>query len=552
MTKRTALTPWFLSAPALLLFLLLLLVPLVMTFILSFNSFSFYGGIKPTIGLGNYANVLGDSYFYEIFLRTFLIALSTTAICAVIGVPQAYFLFRMNPFLRSIMILIVLGPLLVSVVVRTLGWEIILSNNGIINKALSALGLTEYPVRMMYTTTGIVIALVHVMVPFMILSVWAALQRQDPATVSAAEVSRSGTAHRIPADRVAAGDAGHPVGFADRLFSVCERFRHAGHSRRTPHQGRLDHRLRPVPQHARLAARGGDRHGSARFGAGRHAVVEPPRRTTLRGGFRMRRNGPFALVFSALFAIFMLAPLVVVIGVSLTPKGFLEFPPSGISLRWFDAILANPQFITSAWISLELGVASASLATILAIPAALAIGRGRFAGRDALQALFLSPLTVPTVVLGIAFLRFLTLVSLNGTFVGLMLCHVVIIMPFVLRLVLASVVGLDRSVEKAAISLGASHWTVFYRVTLPAIIPGVIGGWVLAFITSFDELTVTIFIVNPTTTTLPVRLFNHITQTTDPLVASVSTIAIIFTVVLMLIVDRIYGLDRLLIGEGAR
>ncbi len=187
MTKRPALTPWFLSAPALMLFLLLLLVPLVMTFILSFNSFSFYGGIKPTIGLHNYTDVLGDSYFYEIFLRTFLIALSTTVICAVIGVPQAYFLFRMNPLLRSIMILIVLGPLLVSVVVRTLGWEIILSNNGIINKALSALGLTDYPVRMMYTSTGIVIALVHVMVPFMILSVWAALQRQDPATVSAAE-----------------------------------------------------------------------------------------------------------------------------------------------------------------------------------------------------------------------------------------------------------------------------------------------------------------------------------------------------------------------------
>ena len=187
MTRRAALTPWFLSAPALLLFLLLLLVPLVMTFILSFNSFSFYGGIKPTIGLANYRDVLGDVYFYEIFLRTFLIALSTTAICAVIGVPQAYFLFRMNPLLRSVMILIVLGPLLVSVVVRTLGWEIILSNNGIVNQALSALGLTEYPVRLMYTSTGIVIALVHVMVPFMILSVWAALQRQDPATVSAAE-----------------------------------------------------------------------------------------------------------------------------------------------------------------------------------------------------------------------------------------------------------------------------------------------------------------------------------------------------------------------------
>ena len=93
---------------------------------------------------------------------------------------------------------------------------------------------------------------------------------------------------------------------------------------------------------------------------------------------------------------------------------------------------------------------------------------------------------------------------------------------------------------------------MFRRITLPAIVPGIVGGWVLAFITSFDELTVTVFIVNPATTTLPVKLFSHITQTTDPLVASVSTVTILFTVALMLIVDRIYGLDRLLIGEGSR
>lgn len=266
----------------------------------------------------------------------------------------------------------------------------------------------------------------------------------------------------------------------------------------------------------------------------------------------MTRNGPLALAFNAVFATFMVAPLVVVIGVAFTPEGFLEFPPSGLSLRWFYAILDNPDFIDAAWISLQLGLASATLATVLALPAALAIGRGRFAGRDALQALFLSPLTVPTVVLGIAFLRFLSLFGVNGTFVGLTLCHAIIITPFVLRLILASVVGLDRSIEQAATSLGASDWTVFRRITLPEIMPGVIGGWVLAFITSFDELTVTVFIVNPTTTTLPVRLFSHITQTTDPLVASVSAVTIFFTIALMLFVDRLYGLDRLLSGEGAR
>jgi len=266
----------------------------------------------------------------------------------------------------------------------------------------------------------------------------------------------------------------------------------------------------------------------------------------------MRHNSIFPALFMMLFAIFMLAPIVVVIGVSFTPEGFLEFPPSGISLRWFRAILDNPDFIAAGWISLKLGFWAATFATGLAVPAALAIGRGQFKGREALLALFMSPLMVPTVILGIAFLRFLTVIGLNGTFVGLMLCHVIIITPYILRLVLASVVGLDGDAEKAAAALGASDWTIFRRVILPSIVPGIVGGWVLAFITSFDELTVTVFVVNPSTTTLPVRLFSYIAQTTDPLVASVSTVTIIFTVMLMVFVDRIYGLDRLLIGEGKK
>lgn len=179
--------PWLLSAPALILFAVLLIVPLIMTFLLSFNSFDFYDGIGSDMSLANYREVLGDTYFYEIFGRTFAIALATTVICVVIGVPQAYFLNRMTPFWRSVMVLITLGPLLISVVVRTLGWAILLGNKGVINTFLTDLGLIERPIRMMYTSGGIVLALVHVMIPFMVLAVWASLQRQDPATETAAK-----------------------------------------------------------------------------------------------------------------------------------------------------------------------------------------------------------------------------------------------------------------------------------------------------------------------------------------------------------------------------
>lgn len=187
MSASDASRPWLLSAPALVLFATLLLAPLVMTLILSLHSFDFYEGISSDYSLKNYATVFGDSYFWEIFGRTFGIALATTAICAVVGVPVAHFMGRISPRLRSVMILIVLGPLLISVVVRTLGWAILLGNRGVINTALMNWGLIERPIKMMYTSGGIVLALTHVMIPFMILAVWAALQRCDPLTEAAAE-----------------------------------------------------------------------------------------------------------------------------------------------------------------------------------------------------------------------------------------------------------------------------------------------------------------------------------------------------------------------------
>ncbi len=187
MNSARNMKPWLLSGPAFILFLVLLLIPLVMTFLLSFNSFSFYGGIEDVYNFGNYLEVLGDSYFYEIFLRTFLIALATTVFCVLLGVPEAYILLRMRPFARSIMLLVVLGPLLISVVVRTLGWAILLGNNGVINEFLQNLGLITSPIKMLYTSGGIIVALVHVMIPFMIIAVWAALQRRDPSAEQAAE-----------------------------------------------------------------------------------------------------------------------------------------------------------------------------------------------------------------------------------------------------------------------------------------------------------------------------------------------------------------------------
>ncbi|SOZ38564.1 ABC transporter permease [Cupriavidus neocaledonicus] len=264
----------------------------------------------------------------------------------------------------------------------------------------------------------------------------------------------------------------------------------------------------------------------------------------------MRKNGPLSLLYHALFIAFMVAPLLVVVAVSFTGKGYISMPTDGLSLRWFRAIAGAHEIVDAIWLSLTLGLVSATIAVALAVPAALALVRHRFPGRGALMAFFLSPLMIPHVVLGVAFLRFFTTLGVTGSFFWLALTHVVVVMPYALRLVLAAATGLDRDAERAALSLGASRFTAFRRVVLPLILPGVVGGWMLSFIQSFDELTMTVFVATPGTTTLPVAMYNQIAQTIDPLVASVSTVLIAGTLVLMVLLDRIVGLDRVLIGKN--
>ena len=263
----------------------------------------------------------------------------------------------------------------------------------------------------------------------------------------------------------------------------------------------------------------------------------------------MNRTPRLLLAFHWLFAAFMLAPLVMVALVSFTDKGYIAMPFDGASWRWYVAILKNDDFVDAFWRSLALGATAATLATLLAVPAGMAIAWHRFAGREVVLGLLLSPLMVPHVVLGIALLRFLTQIGASGTMWGLTAAHTVLVLPYVLRLVVAAATGFDRNVAQAAESLGASAWTVFRRIELPLIVPGVAGGWLIAFINSFDELTMSIFVASAGTQTLPVKMYNHSANTIDPLLASISTVLIVLTLVLMMVLDRFYGLDRVLAGK---
>ena len=177
-------TPYVLSAPALLLFGLMVLLPLALTAALSFQRFSHETGVQGGFTLAAYATVLGDSYYWEVFGRTGWVALLTTLICVLVGAPEAYILSRMRSPWRSVFLLVILAPLLVSVVVRAFGWSLVLGPAGFVNQGLEALGIGR--VRMLYTPIAVVVALVHVMLPFMVIPVWTSLQKLDPQVENAA------------------------------------------------------------------------------------------------------------------------------------------------------------------------------------------------------------------------------------------------------------------------------------------------------------------------------------------------------------------------------
>jgi len=258
------------------------------------------------------------------------------------------------------------------------------------------------------------------------------------------------------------------------------------------------------------------------------------------------RRAPTLLgAWTTLVYAFVMAPIVVVLVSSLTAAEYTSFPPEGLSLRWYLAIPEHPEFVESFRISLIVALVTGAVATALGTLAALVLVRHRFRGRDALNAFFLSPLMLPAVVLGIALLQFYTLVGITRTPLALVFGHLIITVPYVIRLVSASLAGFDQTLELAAMNLGATPWQAFRRVTLPLVRPGVVAGATFAVIVSFDDVSVALFLAGPHSTTLPVRIFSYIEQTFDPLATAVCSVLIVIALVAVVVIERSIGLGRM-------
>jgi putative spermidine/putrescine transport system permease protein len=242
---------------------------------------------------------------------------------------------------------------------------------------------------------------------------------------------------------------------------------------------------------------------------------------------------------------YLALPLVVLVGASLTTTSFLAFPPQGITLAWYGKMLGDPSYVSAFLISTLLAIAATIVAVLLAVPAAIAIARYRFSGRGLLAETLMSPLILPHVVLGAALLQYGSAIGLVRSFPALLVGHVVIIMPFVLRAVLPQLSDEQRGLEEASADLGARPLTTFFLVTLPQIRSGLVSGAIFAFIASWINVELSIFNTTAELTTIPVKLFNYVQYTIDPTIAAVSGLTIIVAAVVIVLLDLTIGLDVL-------
>jgi putative spermidine/putrescine transport system permease protein len=248
--------------------------------------------------------------------------------------------------------------------------------------------------------------------------------------------------------------------------------------------------------------------------------------------------------YATLVFAFLLFPVVVIMLAAFSTTSYLTVPPKGLTLRWFGEVLGNREYVDAIIFSLMLAVASAVGSLAVGIAASYALIRRVVPGASLVSSVLMAPLVFPGIVIGVALLQFYSLVGLSGTFLSLVLAHMVITVPYVVRAVLASLAGVDVDLENAARVLGANQWTAFAKVTLPLIRPGVAAGALFSFITSFDNVPVSIFILGVRQTTIPVKIFTMIEYGVDPSVAALSTLMIIVTALVLIGAERWIGFHR--------
>ncbi|GAB6172388.1 ABC transporter permease [Paradesulfitobacterium aromaticivorans] len=249
-------------------------------------------------------------------------------------------------------------------------------------------------------------------------------------------------------------------------------------------------------------------------------------------------------LFAVIVLVFLMLPTFIIIPMSFSSARYLDFPPPGFSLQWYKDFFSNSQWMNSFFLSLRLGIVTMIVATILGTLASITLTRSNSKLNNLFYYLMVTPMIVPLIIIAVVIYSLFIRLNLQGSFLGLVIAHTIVAIPYVITVVMGALRGFDLSIEQAAVSLGASPFKAFMRITVPIISPALISGALFAFIASFDELIIAIFVSNTFTKTLPVRMWEGMRLEIDPTLTAIASVLITISVALILAAEALKAISR--------
>ncbi|WP_064713502.1 ABC transporter permease subunit [Rhizobium bangladeshense] len=527
-----------------------------------------------------FERIFHSPVYLSIILTTVRISLEATAITLVVAFPLAWILSRSSGVKMLLLGLLVLIPFLTSVLVRTFAWLAILGQRGLVNATLLELGLASEPKPLLFTESAVLLALVHSAIPMMVFSLVPVLRRIDGRTLLAAHTLGARPLRAWLGIVVPLGIRGIQSGVTIVfLFTMASFIAPAllGNQRQQMLAQVIQAELETGADWPLAAALGVTLALTATiivFGlssvartfsrwqnpsplpatSGEHKTAVDT--TLLRTPVTIHKPKIDFSTASRIFwkcaepaylllvGCYILLPLLVLFPVSFSSADVLIFPPPGYSLRWFERILSNPEWIAAGWTSLRIGLATSVLTLVLATFTVLGMGRNA-AYRGSIEAFLQSPMTVPAVVFALGAYLLFARVGLVDTEAGIIIAHTVLIFPVVYLIASATFSSIDESLSFAAATLGANSWRVFRTIVFPLLLPGLAIGALLALLLSFDESVSSIFLSNLSVKTLPRKLWEGIRFNTSPESAAVSAMLLTITcTVIAILIALLFGRKR--------
>ncbi|MEX3994797.1 ABC transporter permease subunit [Paraburkholderia sp. EG286A] len=523
----------------------------------------------------HYVRVLSDSYNVLVLFETFRLSFFVALICLLVGYPIAYLISRLSKRWSVIVTALVVLPLWTSTLIRSFAWMVLLGRHGVVNDLYLNSGLGSTPLSILYNRFAVYVGTVHIMLPLMVFPLLSAMKKVDWRLIDAAKSMGARPAAAFFLIFVPLTKSGMVAGFL-LVFILTLGFFVTPALLGGPHDvtfvmliERAVNELsdweaasamcvilllatfllyglyRLVVMVSARRSRNAGRSRSNPLRIATQIMGRLPTASTSNWAPKARspklsnRPGAAAWITGILIVTFLVLPILIILPISFSASPYLDFPPPSLSLRWYENYFTRADWIKPTLTSLQVAIAVAVISTLIGSLAAIALVRGKFAGKAVITAFLVSPSVVPTLITAVAIYFQFAKLGLIGTLTGLTLAHTVIAVPIVLILVMASLKSVDTRPEVAAQSLGAHPIVAFAKITLPAIRPGIISASLFAFLTSFDDIIIALFVSSDSAKTLPMRMWEGIRFDLDPTMAAASSAIIILSIVLLAIARRV-------------